>query len=86
MSSKSEITLETADAYHQLPYTAAFDNESESIVLTVSADSDFRFDTHVCSLTLDGYLTSESWNSLNLTVGEDGRTLVVKYREYTDLE
>ena len=86
MSSQSEIVLKRADAYHQLPYAATFDTESESIVLTVGANSDFRFDKHFCSLTLDGYLTSESWNSLNLTVGEEGRTLAVKYREYTDLE
>ena len=85
MSSKP-ITLEPADAYHQLPYTATFDNESESVVLTVTAGSDFRFDKHFCQLLLDGYLTSDGWNKLNLTVGEDGRTLAVKYREFTDLE
>lgn len=77
-------TLQKADDYHQLPYIARYDEESESVILTVTEGSDFRFSTHFCSLTLDGYDTTDSWNDRNLTFGEDGTSLAIKYREYTD--
>ena len=85
-SANHPLTLTPADSYHQLPYTAVYDLESESVVLTVNAGSSFRFDQHLYCLVLDGYLTSDVWNKLNLTVSSDGRQLAVKYREYTDLE
>ena len=80
------LTLTPADAYHQLPYTAAYDLEGESIVLTVKEGNGFCFDQHFYALILDDYPTTESWNKLNLTVSAQGKQLAVKYREYTDLE
>ncbi|MBE6703403.1 MAG: hypothetical protein E7585_08370 [Ruminococcaceae bacterium] len=80
------ITLTAASNYHQLPYTAFYDQTSESVILTVAGGSEFSFDKHFCQLELDGYVTSANWNRINLTVGDDGKSLAVKYREYTDLE
>lgn len=83
MSGKA-LTLTAAGTHHALPYVATHDVASESILLTVNAGSDFRFDRHFCSLTLDGYPTSAAWNAVNLTVREGGTVLAIKYREYTD--